>query len=420
VALLAVLMAARVAAAEDEAQTGTSSDGNTASPAAAGDAAPAADAAPETAKYLLRYKFEPGEVLRWKVVHQALVRTTVSGTTQTAETRSESVKLWQVNEVDAEAGNATFVHSVESVDMRQSVSGRQDVRFNSLTDAVVPPEFEEVAKSVAIPLSVITIDRRGHVVKRHEERAQPNAQSGEMAIPLPEKEVAVGEIWTLPHDTNVRQKDGSSKQVKTRQEFTLIEVAKGIATIRIETIVLTPVRDPALEAQLIQHVTDGTVRFDIVAGRVVGQQTDIDKRVIGFQGEASSLHYVTRFTEEYVPKQPVTAMLSKPAAKPAEAVSAAGTKANSPASATPAKDGDAAAAAAKTPPTSTATTATPKAAATTPGKKGAGKPATNAAAGKGPANKTAAKSQAKSTVRPPAPARSKTGSKPNPAQQNRR
>ncbi len=260
--------------------------------------------AAEKPTYLLRYIFRPDETIRWRVVHQALVRTTVSGTTQTAETRSESVKLWKIKNVDETSGQATFVHSVESVDMRQSVSGRQDVHYNSEKDALIPAEFEDVAKAVDVPLSTIVLDSRGHVVKRHEERAQPNATTGEMTVPLPEKAVAVNEVWSFPHDTSVRQKDGSNKQVKTRQDFTLTEVDNGIATIKVETVVLTPIRDPALEAQLIQHVTDGTVRFDIAAGRVIGQQTDVDKRVIGFQGEASSLHYVTRFTEELLSKKP--------------------------------------------------------------------------------------------------------------------
>jgi len=281
-------------------------------PASAEDAADQSASKSEATTYVLRYKFQPSEVMRWKAVHQALVRTTVSGTTQTAETRSESIKVWQVSDVDTKTGQATFVHSVDSVDMRQSVSGRQDVRYNSLNDAVAPAEFEEVAKAVGVPLSVIVLDSQGHIIKRHEERAQPNANPGEMTVPLPEESVAVGENWSFPHDANVRQKDGSIKPVKTRQEFTLTEVDKGIATIRVETIVLTPIRDPALEAQLIQHVTDGTVRFDIAAGRVVGQQTDIDKRVIGFQGEASSLHYVTRFTEELMPQPSTTAGRKKP------------------------------------------------------------------------------------------------------------
>ncbi len=346
----------------------------------ADDADKPADTSTDKPTYLLRYKFQPGEILRWKVVHQALVHTTVSGTTQTAETRSESIKVWNVTEIDAEAGKSTFVHSVESVDMRQAVTGRQEVRYNSATDAVVPAEFDAVAKAVGIPLSTITLDNRGLISNRHEERAQPNANPGEMTVPLPEKEVAVGESWSLPHDASVRQKDGSTKTVKTRQEFTLSEVDKGVATIKITTIVLTPIRDAALEAQLIQHVTDGSVRFDIAAGRIVGQQTDIDKRVIGFQGEASSLHYVTRFTEELLP-QAAVAKADKATAKTAAAPKTSDEK-------------------------STATTGTPAAA------NGAKKPvATKPAA---TANKSAAKAPP-ATTKPKA----KTGTKTTTTQKRR-
>ena len=34
------------------------------------------------------------------------------------------------------------------------------------------------------------------------------------------------------------------------------------------------------------------------AGRILSQQMDLDKHLVGFRGETSSLHYVTRFTEE--------------------------------------------------------------------------------------------------------------------------
>jgi len=40
------------------------------------------------------------------------------------------------------------------------------------------------------------------------------------------------------------------------------------------------------------------VRFDMSAGRVLGQQLDLDRRVIGFSGPSSSMHYLTRFTEQ--------------------------------------------------------------------------------------------------------------------------
>ena len=256
-------------------------------------------------KQKLRYKFLPGETIRWQVEHRAQVRTTVGGTTQTAETFSGSIKVWQVSQV-APNGDATFVHSVESVDMRQKLTGRQEVTYNSATDAAPPPGFEDAAKSVGVPLSVITLDARGGVVRREQKLAQPNTQA-KMTLPLPEQAVAVGDQWDAPSDVDLPQKDGSVKKVKSRQRFTLTSIDGGVATIHIETQVLTPIHDPGLEAQLIQLETQGDVQVDIEKGRIISQQTDLDRSVVGFQGDASSLHYVTRFAEKLLPQQPATA-----------------------------------------------------------------------------------------------------------------
>jgi hypothetical protein len=93
------------------------------------------------------------------------------------------------------------------------------------------------------------------------------------------------------------------KKIKTLQKFKLEEVRDGVATIRMSTVILTPVREPAIEAQLVQRESSGVVRFDIDAGRIIGQQMDVDKQVVGFRGEASSLHYLSRFTEQIVATQ---------------------------------------------------------------------------------------------------------------------
>lgn len=251
-------------------------------------------------QYTLRYKFAPGETVRWEVVHRAKIRTTVSGTTQTAETVSSSVKAWRVTEV-AEDGTATFEHAVDSVDMSQKLTGRAEVRYNSQTDKDPPPGFENIAASLGVPLSVVTMDHCGQIVKRQRHEVKGAAKDegdSQMTIPLPEKAVAVGESWTFPYDVDVPLPNGTVKKVKTQQKFTLAEVTGDIAAIEVATQILTPIHDPAIEAMLIQRESHGTVRFDIDAGRVIGQQMDLDRRVVGFRGEASSLHYVTRFTED--------------------------------------------------------------------------------------------------------------------------
>ncbi len=268
------------------------------------------------AKHLLRYKFAPGETLRWKVVQQAKVKTTVAGTTQTAETHSRSIKLWRILGADP-SGRVKFEHSVESVDMRQKVTGRAEVRYNSATDKEPPPGFEQAAESVGVPLAIVTINDRGLIVDRQNKRPGLGNRETQRTIPLPQEAVAIGDTWSQTYETHETLKGGRVKKIQSRQRFTLTALSQGVATIRIDTHILTPIDDPQLEAKLIQREKHGEIRFDVDAGRVLSQQLDLDKRVVGFAGESSSLHYTTRFSEELVPADDRTARRAKPVAGPA-------------------------------------------------------------------------------------------------------
>ncbi len=279
-------------------------------PAKAKPAAPAPNAGQ---KFNLKYKFTAGEVVRTEIVHRATVQTTIQGTSQTAETLSKSIKAWQVNDVTPE-GIVTFVHSVESIEMWQKTQGRQEVRYNSKTDTEVPPGYEDAASAVGVPLTIATMDSFGNILKRQEKRPQPTSVSTQMTMPLPSHPVVVGDTWSSPMEIDVILKDNSVKKIQTRQLFTLKKVVDDVATIEVDSQVLTPIHDPAIEAQLIQRLSKGDVRFDMTAGRILGQQLDLDRRVIGFSGPTSSMHYLTRFTEQLLPANQQTARRAAPTA----------------------------------------------------------------------------------------------------------
>lgn len=298
-------------------------------PAAAKPTAPkpAVKAEPDSdeAKHLLRYKFRRGETLRWEVEQRSQIRTSIQGTTQTAETVSTSVKVWKIADVDAK-GQAKFTYSVEHVKMRQKFDGRQELEYDSDVDKEPPPGFEEVAKAVDVPLSVVTLDSQGKTVAR-EEKLQQAAPAPELiTLPLPDEAVAVGGEWTKPFDVTATLRGGEVKKIKARQHYTLVSVSGDVATIRLETQIISPVRDnPEIEAQIAQSKVNGEIRFAIDEGRIVSQQTDVDERVNGFQGEASSMHCVTRFTEKLLPEgavvnqPPVAGPPSRGAARPEDA-----------------------------------------------------------------------------------------------------
>ena len=287
--------------------------------AACGDDSKAAESKSGSKKYTLRYRFQPGETIRWDVLQQTKFRMTVSGSTQVSEMVSKSVKAWRVTDVEPD-GTATFEHLVESVDMRQKFSGRQEVCYNSQTDEEPAPGFESVAESIGVPLAVVRMNTKGEILSRERKAVKAAAQNeeGQMTIPLPEEAVPVGHTWSFRYNVDLPLAGGTVKKIKTLQTFKLQGVKTGVATIEVATKILTPIHDPALEAKLIQREQSGTLRFDIDAGRVLRQQMDLDRRVVGFtpNNPASSLHYLTRFTETLLAEEPKTA--SRPESAEAE------------------------------------------------------------------------------------------------------
>jgi len=247
--------------------------------------------------YLLRYKFAPGETVRWNVEHQAKIATTVEGASQTAETLTRSVKCWKVGEVNAE-GETVFVHSVESIDMRQKISGRQETTYNSATDKEVPPMFQQAATQVGVPLAQLTIDSRGKVIKRVDGKVRPEGSvMSDITLVLPENPLAIGESWSTPFDMSANDKGGVLKIIKARKKLTLESVTNNIAVLRHETQILSPLKDPTIEAQVVQSEQSGTVRFDLAAGRIVSIEMTNDRVVFGFQGDASVMHVDGKFSE---------------------------------------------------------------------------------------------------------------------------
>ena len=252
-------------------------------------------------KYSLEYKFKMGEVLRYHVHHATDIRTTIEETTQQAESSSDSVKAWKVTDV-LPNGEMEFVHVVETVKMTNTVPNRGTTKFNSETDKTPPTGFEQAARAIGVPLSVVRIKPDGEIVEREEKHPQPAAtEDMPITMRLPSEPIAVGESWDQTYHVDAQRKNQSKLKVQTRRVCTLKRVKSGIATIAVEYQILTPV-SAYIESQLVQKLTKGVVRFDLDAGRTVSQKFGADRRVIGFSGKASSMHFVSRLEERLLKK----------------------------------------------------------------------------------------------------------------------
>ncbi len=279
--------------------------------ATAANEQPPAPPSPKT--YELRYKMATGDVLRYDVKHRASIRSTIDQTTQEAQTKTDSVKLWKITDV-LPNGDIEVMNVVESVHMLNQLPDREPTEYDSRQDKTPPPGFEDAARAVGVPLSVIRMTPAGKVLRRDVKIRQQNVEEdGQIVLRLPDKPVTIGETWVEPFDVKVSLENGDTKAVQTRRRHELTGVKSGIATIEVTYQVLSPI-DPFIETQLVQRLMDGEVKFDIEAGRIVSQKMEIDKRILGFAGPTSSMHYIMRM-EETLTKGTVAKAEPKPTAR---------------------------------------------------------------------------------------------------------
>ncbi len=256
----------------------------------------------EVEQYDLRYKLKRGDVLRYEVMHRASIRSTIEQDTQAAQTRTDSVKLWKVTDV-LKSGEMEFINVVERVQMINQLPDRDPTKYDSDRDKTPPPGFEDAAKAIGVPLSIVRISPRGKVIRRELKVRGPSTdEDAPVALRLPEEPVAIGDTWDEPFDVVVATEDGGTKSIQTRRHHELASVASGIATVKVTYQVLSPI-DAAIECQLVQRLMEGEAKFDLETGRVVEQRMDIDKRILGFAGPTSSMQYIMRMEEKLLEKE---------------------------------------------------------------------------------------------------------------------
>ena len=252
---------------------------------------PAADGVP------LRYRFEPGETIVMDVAHRALTETTIGAARQSVETATDSTKIWTIVAVDAD-GRATIEHSVGDVTMTSRTSDKGETRWSSRDPGPVPPDYEPVTQSLRVPLSRVEVDSTGRVLGRRDFKPTPPSSTGDlMVVPLPDEPAAVGTEWTVPQEVVVEVPNGPRKAVKTRLRYRVDALRDGVATIHVDTTVLTPLDDPRLEARLLERIWDGEIEFDVARGRLLRRSTAVDRRVVGFSGPESSVRYKASLEE---------------------------------------------------------------------------------------------------------------------------
>lgn len=254
------------------------------------------------AKYRLVYRLQPGELIRWDTRHQATTMTRINQVENFDRAVTQTTKVWRVKEVKAD-GSMVIEQSIDNIELSQSIGGGEEIRYNSQTDEQPPIRFESIAGSVGVPLALVTISPAGKVLEKEAIYKQSQMGLDDVAVPLPNDEIEIGHTWYSPSDFIASLDDGRQVTIKLRKSYTLDTVKQGIASIHVETEILTPGDSPRIKSQLMQEMTQGTIMFDLKTGRLVSKEMEWDEEVVGFSTAQSYMEFHARFTEKLLSQE---------------------------------------------------------------------------------------------------------------------
>lgn len=253
----------------------------------------AATQAEETAakKYQLRYRFQPGSILHYTVHNESTIDVQVGTAADTVQHATESGRVLRVVSL-TDDGAAVLEVSIEYVKLKAG-----EIEWDSRSGDDPPGGFSGIEETIGKPLVTITVSPTGELVAA--EKGGVKAEAGDLddahfdLFPaLPADPVAVGETWKEATQVDVMATPKLTRKVSLQRMYTLRGVQEGVATIDVRTIVLSPVRDPLEEGQLIQRTPSGSLRLHIDRGQLLERLLKIDNQVVGFQGPQTSLRVV--------------------------------------------------------------------------------------------------------------------------------
>ena len=297
--------------------------------------------------WTLRYKFLPGQQLRYKNT-EGITLDAMQGEIRKVDVTSfEQRRVFTVSSVD-DAGAAKLTMQYEFVRMQRHTNDLAPVTFDTKMEAKdVPPEFKNTARDLKGSAPRFWISSLGAALQEsnsgegYQQAEKPVAQAGNVIVdnksayetdggvkqavaesatntspitndvaeteetnikklikaksdsaitflmPLPEHAVAIHETWREVIPVNVRVTEEISRKINILRTFRLESVKDGIATISFRSSVEAAVKSPTMRAQLIKATPRGTLTIDIERGVMLKREIRYDETVLNAIGQNS-------------------------------------------------------------------------------------------------------------------------------------
>jgi hypothetical protein len=249
-----------------------------------------------------QFRWQQGQVLTYRVEHLSSAGEVVGGAKSESKSKLNLSKRWQVLAVDA-SGIATLQLSLTALRLETTTPSGGTLLFDSnQPDKSTPQLREELGQLVGQALAVLRIDPQGKVIEVKESKHGP-ASRFESELPfvitLPDQSPQAGQEWQRAYKITIEPPQGTGEKYDAMQKYVCKAVAEDSLTVSMSTSLKTMPENLLDRVPLLQLEPEGEVIFDTQAGRLLRAKLRIAKALTGHQGEGSSYHFESTYTEEY-------------------------------------------------------------------------------------------------------------------------
>ncbi len=250
-----------------------------------------------------RLRWQPGQVLVYKVEHVTQMTDATSDARIESKTRLGLTKRWQVLDVDRD-GTATLQLALQSLVWEMTKPDGEVLRFDSAApDKSTPQMRESLGRYLNGPLAVLRVDALGRVVQVKESRYGP-ASRFEVEMPfaavLPAEGLAAGGAWERAYNITLEPPQGTGEKYAAVQRYSCKSVTGNAGTVAVTTELKAPPEAAADRVPLLDKLTEGEVVFDLGNGRMHRAVLRVDKELKEYMGAGSNYHVQSSYVEQYV------------------------------------------------------------------------------------------------------------------------
>ncbi|MEW4488617.1 hypothetical protein AB1L42_11075 [Thalassoglobus sp. JC818] len=261
--------------------------------------------ADEGQAYTLRYQFHQGQVIRYEESLRDDYVIQVQEEVDEPFSYQTSGKSMKVIEV-LEDGSAIADLQINWVTIKIRENGEEET-FDSRTGEEPSVKFLALAQIIGRPRMRVKITTTGEVLEAESllgDGGKPDPSTVEVLRRLPEQPVSVGEVWKEDAFIELALPDSQlKKKVRLQDRFKFVSVEDGVASIELETVVITPVDSAELQMQLLRRQPAGTYQIHLERGELLGFELNQNNEVPGFTNRPSKLTFRQKHTQRILPVQ---------------------------------------------------------------------------------------------------------------------